>query len=76
MDKIYVYREELASYEREVEELRSRVRMMESLSSADPNLLQMAAGLCVRCAQNEAVLAPSGVAGSRISIDRLTKSVL
>ncbi|ELU12898.1 hypothetical protein CAPTEDRAFT_223139, partial [Capitella teleta] len=66
-------REELASYEREVEELKQRVRMMESLSSADPNLLQLASGLCVRCAQNEALLAPSGVAGSRVNIERITK---
>ena len=67
-------REEQSAYEKEVEELRSRVRMLESLSSADPNLMQMAAGLCVRCAQNEAVLAPGGVAGvTQMSVDRLTR---
>lgn len=63
-------REEQRALEKEAEELRSRVRAVESLAASDPNLLQLAAGLCVRCAQNEAVLAPSG---SKVTLERLTR---
>ena len=42
--------------------------MRDSLSKADPELLGLAAGLCIRCATNEAVIQPSAGASQSVAI--------
>ena len=61
-------------YEQETEELRKQIRMRDSLSKADPELLGLAAGLCIKCATNEAIIQPTGGIGQ--SVITLTRSVL
>jgi hypothetical protein len=41
--------------------------MRDSLNKADPELLGLAAGLCIRCATNEAVIQPSGGATQTVA---------
>ncbi len=66
-------REEFQRTERETEELRVKIRTLESLRNVDPAVANLAAGLCVRCAQNEAVLPPSVGTSQRQSLDAITR---
>ena len=70
---VLCYRDELSRYEGELDQVQARLRMQESLAGADPAVAGLAAGLCIRCGQNEAVLPPSVGATQKHSIDSLTK---
>ncbi len=67
------FREEVEKSEQEIEELRAKLRVQDALSGVDQNSSVLAAGLCIRCGQNEAVL-PSTIAGHKHTIDRITRS--
>ena len=69
-----IYREDNDKYEKQVSDLHARIRILETLQgSADPDLIGMAGGLCVKCAQNDAVLPPSVVYSQKRSVEKLTK---
>ncbi len=65
-------KQEVEKYEKEVEELQSKLRLQTAFSSVDPGTSKMASGLCVRCAQSEAVL-PSTYGSQQKSIDKITR---
>ena len=71
------HREELQASQKEIDELKGKLRMKNSLLSADPDAdINLAAGLCIKCAQNEAVLAPSSGGTMRESLEKVSRFVL
>ena len=70
-------REESEKQEGHVSELQARCRILETLhGTADPDVIGLAGGLCVKCAQNDAVLPPSVTYTQKRSVERLTRSGL
>ena len=69
---IFNSREEVEKYEKEVHELNAKLRLQNAYSSVDQATATMASGLCIRCAQNEAVL-PESYGSQKQSVDKLTK---
>ena len=70
------HREELQTSQREVDELRGKLRMQMSLLSGDPDAaVCLAGGLCIKCAQNEAVLAVSAHGNVRESLEKVSRCV-
>ena len=68
--KLIVYfREDADKYKRELEDTKTKLRMQESLSKGDQ--VSVTAGLCIHCAQNEAVL-PGGFSNKH-ALDSMTK---
>ena len=65
-------REEVEKYEKEVHELNAKLRLQNAYNSVDQTTATMASGLCIRCAQNEAVL-PESYGSQKQSVDKLTK---
>ena len=73
---VCVCRSENEKYEQQVCDLKARVRILETCQgSADIDLVGLAAGICVKCAQNEAVLPPSVADNQKRSIEKLTRYV-
>ena len=68
----FISREEVEKYEKEVHELNAKLRLHNAYSSVDQATATMASGLCIRCAQNEAVL-PESYGSQKQSVDKLTK---
>ena len=65
-------REELKGYERETDDLRSKLRVQEALQVALGNeTVPLAAGLCLKCTTNEAVL-PATFANQKKTIEKIT----
>lgn len=65
----------LASSQKECEEVKGRLRHKEAMAAAG-SAKQCVGGLCLKCAQNEAVLAETHSNMHIQAIERLTKSVI
>jgi len=68
------YREEGEKSERDLHEMRSRLRMLESMQGqGGVGTYAANGGLCLKCAQNEAILPPSVAVLHKQSMDCLTR---
>ncbi|XP_038074906.1 serologically defined colon cancer antigen 8 homolog isoform X1 [Patiria miniata] len=65
-------RSELEKYERQCDELRSKLRMAESVNLMSREESQLENGLCVRCAQHEAVIASTHGSAHAKAVERIT----
>ncbi|KAI0237435.1 hypothetical protein LSAT2_012032 [Lamellibrachia satsuma] len=67
-------RVELQASQKEIDELKGKLRMQMSMLSADPDAASnLAAGLCFKCAKNEAVLAASAGCTVRESLEKVSR---
>ena len=67
---------ELQASQKEIDELKGKLRMQMSMLSADPDAASnLAAGLCFKCAKNEAVLAASAGCTVRESLEKVSRLV-
>ena len=71
----FVFREEIERYESEVHDLSAKLRLQNALSGVDGETAALATGLCIRCAENEALLPSSYGSNNKETIDKLTKYV-
>ncbi|XP_022103660.1 serologically defined colon cancer antigen 8 homolog isoform X2 [Acanthaster planci] len=65
-------RSELEKYERQCDELRSKLRMAESINLMSREETQLENGLCVKCAQHEAVIASTHGSAHVKAMERIT----
>ena len=55
-------------------ELEAKIRILQTMqASTDADVVGLAGGLCVKCAQNDALLPPSVTFSQKRSVERLTK---
>ena len=72
LETLVSFREELENAEKEVSELRGKIRMLESVREAGADTV-LTQGICIRCGTKDSVLPPNVLASQQQSLNRITQ---